>query len=126
MNINIENDGEKLIVKVILSPYRKKRRNPQVLREMFDYDRAYQFLIKSGHTGYVPCGNVRKYILDNKFNNMSGVFTFMKKQIQVKPLEKPEDLPVHEEIYVDNQEDTVLEYPKKKRRRRRKPYNTDE
>lgn len=126
MNINIENEGEKLIVKVILSPYRKKRRNPQVLREMFDYDRAYQFLIKSGHSGYIPCGDVRKHILDNKFNNMSGVFTFTKKQIEEKPLEKSEDLHVQEEIYVDNKENTVLEYPKKKRRRRRKPYNTDE
>ena len=126
MNINIENEGEKLIVKVILSPYRKKRRNPQVLREMFDYDKAYQLLIKSGHSGYIPCGDVRKHILDNKFNNMSGVFTFTKKQIEEKPLEKSEDLHVQEEIYVDNKENTVLEYPKKKRRRRRKPYNTDE
>ena len=44
MNINLENDGDKIIVKVVLSPYMNKKRDPMILREVFDYSNAYKIL----------------------------------------------------------------------------------
>ena len=131
MNINIEECDDKLLVKVSLVPYDVGRRNPQVIRETCDYNKINNVLLTKGYIGYIPDINNLNYKIDNKFTSLHGVFVFSRrKTIKVTKEEKPsiveQKLEEKEANILDNQEDTVLEYPKKKRRRRRKSYNTDE
>ena len=83
MNINLENDGDKIVVKVTLSPYRNDRRNPATLREIFDYNNAYKILKEEGHVGYTLQKESSTQRLDNKFTSTSGVFVFAKEKKQV-------------------------------------------
>lgn len=83
MNINLEKSGDKIIVKVTLSPYRNKRRTPATLREVFDCNNAYKVLKEQGYVGYTLQKESSTLRLDNKFTSTSGVFVFAKEKKQV-------------------------------------------
>tara|TARA_R100000353_G_scaffold131239_1_gene93135 strand:+ start:246 stop:644 length:399 start_codon:yes stop_codon:yes gene_type:complete len=132
MNIDIKEKNNKLVVEVSLPVYNNRKRNPKIVRESCDWKKVENHLLKNGYIGYIPHENTSKKVIDNKFTSLKGVFTFIKEEKR-EPHENndtlqdiPENDLLIDENKLDNQEDTVLEYPKKKRRRRRKSYNTDE
>ena len=106
-------------------------------RSMIHFDRSRFFDWKKDYKNremllFIQSRNLAVMFIDNKFTSLKGVFTFIKEE-KNEPLENndaSQDMPENDllidENELDNQEDAVLEYPKKKRRRRRKSYNTDE
>lgn len=106
MNINLENDGDKIIVKVTLSPYRNKKRNPAILREVFDCSTAYKFLKEKGYTGYTLHKDTSVQRLDNKFTSISGIFIFTKEKKQVTKKKQSKKI---NNYNIDKQEKDVIE-----------------
>lgn len=106
MNINLENDGDKIIVKVTLSPYRNKRREPTILREVFDCSAAYKVLKEKGYIGYTLHKETPVQRLDNKFTSTSGIFVFTKEKKQI--IKKKQSKKINN-YNLDNQEKDVIE-----------------
>ena len=106
MNINLENDGDKIIVKVALSPYMNKKRDPMILREVFDYSNAYKILKENGHIGYTLYKETPVQRLDNKFTSTSGVFVFIKEK---KKTTKKKQTKKINNYNIDKQEKDVIE-----------------
>ena len=79
----MKKNGDKIIIKVTLSPYRNKRRTPATLREVFDYNNAYKVLKEEGYVGYTLQKETSTQRLDNKFTSISGVFVFAKEKKRV-------------------------------------------
>jgi len=104
MNIEIQNDGDKMIVKVSLVPYDVGRREPRRIREVFNLNMAYESLIKEGHIGYVPYEGEKTKDLDNKFTHTSGTFVFVKEK--KLPVKKKQVKKSHNRL--DNKEEDMI------------------
>lgn len=106
MKYNIKENNNKIILEVELSPYRKKG---NVTRQQFDLKRAFEIIKENNYLGYT-LEKDNQVILDNKFRQMKGTYTFVKENI-------------FKNNKVDNLEEPVLK--SSKRRRRKTAINTD-
>jgi hypothetical protein len=107
MKYKITEQGNKLILKVEIPPYRKKEK---ISRHHFGIERALEIIGENNYIGYIPENN-KQTPLDNKFNVTKGDFVFVKKITLVNN-------------NVDNQSESVLK--SSKRRRRKSTNNTDQ
>jgi hypothetical protein len=107
MKYNIKENNNKVILEVELLPYRKKG---NVTRQHFDFKKASEVIKENNYLGYT-LDKDNQVILDNKFRQMKGTYTFTKEN-------------VFKENNVDNIEEPVLK--SSKRRRRKSINNTGE
>ena len=109
MKYNLQEEGDKLILKVELSPYISggNRR-----RETFNSDNALKIINENSYKGYTLIEGSSN--LDNKFNPIQGTYVFLKQSHNQEKLKNN----------LDTKEPSVLK--SSKRRRRKNAINTDE
>jgi hypothetical protein len=111
MNIEITEKENKLMVSVVLVPYKEKRREPKIIRQSCSIDDIKKVLKDKGFTNYALDENVNQPLkIDNKHGPNSGLFTLVKEKPPIK--EKPL---VNKEL--DTEQKSVIQSTKSKRRK---------
>jgi len=109
MKYDLQEEGDKLILKIELSPYTSGGNRK---RETFNSDNAMKIINENSYKGYTLIEESPN--LDNKFNPTQGVYVFLKQSRNQEKLKNN----------LDNKEQSVLK--SSKRRRRKTAINTDE
>jgi hypothetical protein len=105
MNIEITEKENKLMVNVVLIPYKDKRREPKIIRQSCSIEHVKSVLTDKGFSGYVLDESINQPSkVDNKHGTNNVSFTF----IREKPLVKKE---------LDTNQKNVVQSTKSKRRK---------
>jgi hypothetical protein len=105
MNIEITEKENKLMVSVVLVPYKDNRREPKIIRQSCTVEQVKSVLSDKGFTGYTLDENINHPSkADNKHGASNVSFTFIKE----KPLVKKE---------LDTNQKNVVQSTKSKRRK---------
>tara|TARA_R110002074_G_scaffold172700_5_gene335335 strand:- start:3778 stop:4119 length:342 start_codon:yes stop_codon:yes gene_type:complete len=113
MNIDIQKEKDVLIINVILDPYRDKRREPSIKREVFNCKIAKEVILKAGYGDFIS-DEFLITPLDNKFTNLRGTFKIIKLNTSINP---------SNDFKLDKQSRSVV---KSNRKKKKKPLTTDE
>ena len=110
MNIDIQKEKDVLIINVILDPYRDKRREPSIKREVFNCKIAKEVILKAGYGDFIS-DEFLITPLDNKFTNPRATFKISKPHASSGS---------HNNFKLDKQSSPVV------KSNRKKPLTTDE